>query len=248
PGPRGSPLLYAGERAGLRTAVLAFEPRRSDLPLQVAFPILLANLTGELLGGSGAPTEAVRPGDPVTLPVPSAATGLRVERPDGSTVDLAPGTLGGRSVTFSQTEQQGVYTATPIGLPDPSPQATASPSVPPISAAGSPAPLERDPGEPIRFTVVLFDVAESNIAPGSPAGLTALGTGREPGASPGPSPGAATAGPADRPAARDELWPPLLLIVLAFLMVEWAVYQRDALTRLWRSLRSRVGRPAGGNA
>ena len=60
PGPDGAPLLYAGERAGLATAVLAFEPRQSDLPLQVAFPILLANLTGELLGGSAAPTEAVR--------------------------------------------------------------------------------------------------------------------------------------------------------------------------------------------
>ena len=50
-------------RAGLPTAVLAFEPRQSDLPLQVAFPILLANLTGELLGGSSAPTEALEPGD-----------------------------------------------------------------------------------------------------------------------------------------------------------------------------------------
>ncbi len=30
--------------------MLAFAPRRSDLPLQVAFPILFANLAGELLG------------------------------------------------------------------------------------------------------------------------------------------------------------------------------------------------------
>jgi hypothetical protein len=40
PGPKGAPLLYAGDRAGVPTAVLAFEPRQSDLPLQVAFPIL----------------------------------------------------------------------------------------------------------------------------------------------------------------------------------------------------------------
>src|SRR5687768_14835297 len=46
PGPRGAPLLYAGTRDGLPSAVLAFEPRRSDLPLQVAFPILLAGRTG----------------------------------------------------------------------------------------------------------------------------------------------------------------------------------------------------------
>jgi len=115
PGPRGAPLLYAGERAGLRTAVLAFEPRRSDLPLQVAFPILISNLVGELLGGSGGPLEAVAPGSPVTLPVPTGASGVRVERPDGSTMDLAPGTLGGASVTFSGTALLGVYTVTPLG-------------------------------------------------------------------------------------------------------------------------------------
>ena len=62
PGPEGAPLLYTGARAGLPTAVLAFEPRRSDLPLQVAFPILLANLTGELLGGSAAPDRGGRAG------------------------------------------------------------------------------------------------------------------------------------------------------------------------------------------
>ena len=55
PGPSGAPLLYVGSRDGLPTAVMAFEPRRSDLPLQVAFPVLLANLTGELLGGSVRP-------------------------------------------------------------------------------------------------------------------------------------------------------------------------------------------------
>ena len=64
PGAAGAPLLYSGTRDGVDQAVLAFEPRRSDLPLQVAFPILLANLTGELLGSSTAPTQAVDPGTP----------------------------------------------------------------------------------------------------------------------------------------------------------------------------------------
>src|SRR6185369_1267533 len=58
PGPAGAPLLYVGEQAGRRAGVLAFLPRQSDLPLQVAFPILVANLAGELLGGSAAPTTA----------------------------------------------------------------------------------------------------------------------------------------------------------------------------------------------
>ena len=265
PGPKGAPLLYAGERAGIRTAVLAFEPRQSDLPLQVAFPILLANLTGELFGGSGAPPEAVQPGEPVTLPVAPGATGIRVARPDGTTVDLAPGTLGGRSVTFSQTEQLGVYTATQLGLADepgaagtaspgaPSPDPTASgsgassgpPGSPAASSEASSPPPVMDPARPMRFAVDLFDVAESNIAPRPPEALTALG---RPAASPAPGAGGRpdTAPAAGRPPARDELWVPLVLVVLAALLVEWGVYQRDALTRGWRSVRERTRPAAGG--
>src|SRR5262245_50580429 len=105
PGPKGAPLLYSGVRAGQPAAVLAFEPRESDLPLQVAFPILIANLTGELLGGSAAPTAAVKPGDPITLTLPTGAAGLHVVRPDGSATDLVPGAAGGTTVTYTQTDE-----------------------------------------------------------------------------------------------------------------------------------------------
>ncbi|MEX1172843.1 MAG: BatA and WFA domain-containing protein, partial [Chloroflexota bacterium] len=117
PGPKGAPLLYAGSRDGLPTAVLAFEPRRSDLPLQVAFPILIANLTGELLGGSSAPTEPVEPGRPVELVIPAGAVSLTVTHPDGVVTELVPSTLGGSAVTFAGTNEPGIYTVTPI--PDP---------------------------------------------------------------------------------------------------------------------------------
>jgi hypothetical protein len=39
----GAPLILARERPGLRVAVVAFDPRRSDLPLRPAFPLLIAN-------------------------------------------------------------------------------------------------------------------------------------------------------------------------------------------------------------
>jgi hypothetical protein len=39
----GAPLVVARERPGLRVAVLAFDPRRSDLPMRPAFPLLIAN-------------------------------------------------------------------------------------------------------------------------------------------------------------------------------------------------------------
>lgn len=279
PGPGGAPLLYSGDLGGRRAAVLAFEPRLSDLPLQVAFPILVSNLAGELMGGSSAPTEAIEPGRPVSLPVPTGASGLTLTKPDGSTVDLVPGTIGGASVSFSQTDQLGVYTAKAVfpdatPSPDPSASATAEPLASGSAAsstspdpAGSPTPVPTappvDPGAPARFAVDLFDPSESNIAPGSAAAIEALGGGI--GASPDPSgtgdtspapsaSSAASASPAassapgattnDRPPARDELWIAIVLVVLLALMVEWLVYQRDAVVRLWRGARGRAGRSA----
>lgn len=45
----GGPLLLAGENNGQRLAVISFDLLKSDLPLQVDFPILMANLTRWLL-------------------------------------------------------------------------------------------------------------------------------------------------------------------------------------------------------
>jgi VWA domain-containing protein/aerotolerance regulator-like protein len=254
PGPKGAPLLYAGALGGVPTAVLAFEPRRSDLPLQVAFPILIANLTGELMGGGAAPADAVKPGDPVTLPMPAGATGLRIERPDGSVIELAPGTAGGPSVTFTQTDLLGVYVAiairpagggpssspaSPSPSPSPTPTGSAGVSGSPGSGAGA-----VDPNAPIRFAVDLFDVGESQITPGSAAVLEKLGhAAPAPGASAAPDPAVES-----RPPARDELWFPIVLIVLIGLCVEWALYHRDVVTRGWRSVAGRLRRPARGNA
>ena len=276
PGPGGAPLLYAGDLSGRRVGVLAFEPRLSDLPLQVAFPILVSNLAGELMGGSAAPTEAVEPGSPVALPLPQGATSLTVTKPDGSTVELVPGTLGGSSVSLSQTDQLGVYTATatfPKATPTPPPSPTVAPGLTPgpsastTPTAGTPAsPVPTappaDPNAPARFAVDLFNAAESNIAPGSPGAIEALGGGAAASGGPTGSPGASSTGspsgaaspvpsgsPAgaasQRPPARDEFWVPIVLLVLLVLMAEWLVYQRDAVLRLWRGFRGRLARGGG---
>ncbi len=242
PGPKGAPLLYAGERSGLRSAVLAFEPRRSDLPLQVAFPILLANLAGELMGGSGAPTEAVAPGSPVTLAFPTGATALRVTRPDGSVDELlrdAPATV---TTTFSRTDLLGAYSVQAVipdgASPSPgggstSPSAAASPAASSAASGAAPtssAPAGVDPTAPQEFAVDLFDVDESTIAPSAGTAIEALG---------GPTDATAAAA---RPPAHDELWIPLVVLVLVLLLVEWLVYERDALARLRRGLGTRLGR------
>ena len=212
PGPGGAPLLYLGEQAGRKAAVLAFLPRQSDLPLQVAFPILIANLAGELLGGSAAPESALQPGSPISLPLPAGASALRVTRPDGTTVELVPGTAGAPTVAFSQTDQLGVYLASPVypnGGPSPaisgspasvapgsSPRTDASPEPGASSGAGAsatPVPTAPpvDPNAPQRFAVDLFDPVESDIAPGSGAAIEALGSGSS--GAPASSPGSSTA-------------------------------------------------------
>ena len=276
PGPAGAPLLYTGEHGGRRAAVMAFLPRNSDLPLQVAFPVLMSNLAGELLGGSAAPTQALSPGDPVTIPVPAGATSIKVTRPDGSVVELAPATADAPTVAFSQTDLLGVYTATPV-MPVPTPGPSGGPSLAPIAtatpgASAAPASLApgatatpvptapaADPNAPVRFAVDLFDPSESDSAPGSPSTITSLGRQSAAPATPGPSAGASPAGsPApsaaggaggaaeERPAARDELWVLVVLVVLAVLLVEWLVYHRDAVTRLWRGVRRRPAAAAPG--
>jgi hypothetical protein len=78
------PLIVVRERAGLRIAALAFDPRRSDLPMRPAFPLLVANaLAWAARDEADAPS--VDPGATVrdaresdTAPVAALALGGRV--------------------------------------------------------------------------------------------------------------------------------------------------------------------------
>jgi hypothetical protein len=213
------------------------------------------------MGGSAAPTAALKPGDPVSLPLPKGATELRVERPDGSVVALAPGTEGAPAVTFTQTDLLGVYQATPVFEDAARPSGAASPTATPRATptdepsgspgAGGPAARGNDLTAPVRFAVDLFDVNESAIAPGKAAELEELGRGASgPGGSPvpGASGAPAPASAASRPPARDELWLPIVLLVLLLLCAEWTLYHRDVVLRGWRSFSGRLRRPAGGSA
>ena len=57
------PLIVARERPGLRIAALAFDPRRSDLPMRPAFPLLVANaLAWAARDEADAPSARRRPG------------------------------------------------------------------------------------------------------------------------------------------------------------------------------------------
>ncbi len=84
----GGPMLLAGEQNGRRIVVLAFDLHDSDLPLQVAFPLLLSNIIGYLAPGSGAEAAQLAPDQPLAIPVDASITAVRVTRPDGQVATL----------------------------------------------------------------------------------------------------------------------------------------------------------------
>ena len=197
--------------------MLAFEPRQSDLPLQVAFPILLANLTGELLGGSAAPTEAVAPGTPVTLTIPSGATGLTVTRPDGIDDRARPARDRRRDADVRPRPTCSASTRSRRSS-DPSASAASERVGSTVDAArqrqsaADRGPVRADPvrGRPVRRRRVddRPGVRRADRGPRDGArGVAPARSGSDPGV------------PAT---TRDELWVPILLIVLVALCVEWA--------------------------
>lgn len=109
-GDRGG-LVWAGERNGGRVMQLAFDPLRSDLPLRVAWPVLLLNTVGWLTEGSGdgLAGEQIRAGHAWTRRVPDELTPeqVRVSGPDGQPVASQ---LSGGLVRVRDTHRLGVYT------------------------------------------------------------------------------------------------------------------------------------------
>ena len=102
---QGGTMLFAGEMPGEvapfgRVVLLPFDLQRSDLPLQVAFPVLVANAVDWLAPPQGLniPT-SVKPGDVIPLPRETI-----VLMPNGQRV-------GVDQRGFAQTDQLGIYTA-----------------------------------------------------------------------------------------------------------------------------------------
>jgi hypothetical protein len=209
------PLLFAGEVEGRRVAVLAFDLRRSDLPLQVAFPLLLANLTGWLSPGGGCPppqegqesapcsvvgnfpTQAVA-GQALSLPLPLEAQQVTLTRPDGSRSRLEP--QAGQLV-LAGLDQLGIYQLD----------------------WGTGGALTGG----VRFAANLFLAQESDILPAGNLPLEGSD---------------ANAGGQVPQQARQEWWRPLALAAVILLVAEWLVYHRATLNRMLRMLKLRAVR------
>ncbi len=134
----GGPLLFVAEQPEGRLAVLTFDLRDSDLPLQIAFPILTANLADWLLPWGAVTLPAlVCPGDAIPIQPDPEATEIVVTGPDGSRHTLP---VGEEIPVFAATGQLGVYLVEQFDRSETSLQSAV-------------------------LAVNLFDEAESDIAP-----------------------------------------------------------------------------------
>ena len=130
------PLVFAGETGGRRVAVVTFDLHESDLPLQVAYPILFSNLINYLAPAQAFDaTDGLQPGDSLTILPDLSVKEVVIASPSGRTHPL---TLGENGVTFKGIDELGVY------------------AVNYLSESDQTADF---------FAVNLFDPTESNIRP-----------------------------------------------------------------------------------
>jgi hypothetical protein len=78
------PIIAARERAGRKTVAFGFDLKQSDLPLRVAFPVLVVNALDWFAGGDASLVASFSTGRPWRLPVPAGASEVDVRAPDGS--------------------------------------------------------------------------------------------------------------------------------------------------------------------
>ncbi|MFO7293245.1 MAG: BatA and WFA domain-containing protein [Acidimicrobiia bacterium] len=98
-----TPLVLLGEVNGHRVVYTTFDLTHSNLPVQVAFPILGANLLQWLGGGDAVSVSTEPAGTPIALLTPVGHR-ARVTLPSGDTQDVAPD-----AATFFDTDEPGVY-------------------------------------------------------------------------------------------------------------------------------------------
>lgn len=132
------PLVLVGEIDGRQVAILSFDIHNTDLPLQISWPVLMANLMDWFSPQTVISTSDLTVGDLLTVRPPLSAERVLVTQPDG-TQQAVP--LEGPSAIFTGTNQIGVY-----GL----------------EVLQGDTVTQREV-----FTVNLFDPLESNIQPQS---------------------------------------------------------------------------------
>ncbi len=103
----GGPLVLAGENSGRQIAILTFDLGESDLPLQITWPILMANLMNWYHPQDVVfVPDGLKVGESLLLHPPLTADSVSIHMPDGTTRDLK---ATGTPLIFADTQTPGVY-------------------------------------------------------------------------------------------------------------------------------------------
>ncbi len=137
---KGPPLILAGEFNSRRVAVITFDLYDSDLPLKIAWPILLSNLTEWYKSPRAIKVDgSLETGQTVAIQPATDATLVRITRPDGATTTL---NVDRPVLVYGDTPMSGIYAADIYKGSD---------------------VIQRE-----SFAVNLFDAAETDITPRTP--------------------------------------------------------------------------------
>lgn len=104
----GSPIVSSLDTGRLRAVHLGFDLLDSDLPLRVAFPVLMSNILEWLSPQQGTfVSHQVQAGEPYFIQLEGLASDLTVRKPSGEWVKVP---VTENPVPFRDTAQVGVYT------------------------------------------------------------------------------------------------------------------------------------------
>lgn len=199
------PLLVTGVRNGFKFVAVGFDVRDSDLPLRVAWPVLLLNIVNWFTDEDASYISSFRTGDVWRIPVGSQTTAATLTNPVGGKQSVP--VHEGRAVFLGQTA--GFYElALPTGA------STTEAPLPAPTGSAAPAPGDTaltQAGSSVRFAANLLDDSESAISPAEK--LTVDGHD-------------AAAVEGFHVGVRREVWIYLLLAVILITVVEWATYHR----------------------
>jgi hypothetical protein len=149
----GPPLLLRASRAGVPLLALAFDVRDSDLPLRVAWPVLIIGMIDALAGTDAAYLDTERVGERVSVRLPAGASEAELRFADGrrsrqpaaaASVQVQATRAGFVSVRAAGAEQLLAFNLRPE-----TPRSVA-PATPSQAAAAPAAPAARGPARWLR--------------------------------------------------------------------------------------------------
>jgi hypothetical protein len=115
------PIVVARDQGGRKLAALGFELRKSDLPLRVAFPVMVVNALDWFGGNDAGLVASFSTAHPWRISAPAGASELSIRTPDGA-LEKAPvhdghATFFGVRVGYYQVEPQGRAFAANLASP-----------------------------------------------------------------------------------------------------------------------------------